>query len=82
VSAVLLGLQREDVASLDIPLGTLYLMEPVSFPPICTWGGVAEWLTGFFLRNQMVSTSKCIYKHDDKTEWLDYLENFKLKNDK
>jgi hypothetical protein len=34
VSAVLLGLQREDVASLDIPLGTLYLLEPVSFPLI------------------------------------------------
>jgi hypothetical protein len=23
-----------------------------------------------------------VYKYNDKTEWFDYLENFKLKNDK
>lgn len=26
--AYFLGLQREDVASLDVPLGTLYMLEP------------------------------------------------------
>ena len=28
--AYFLGLQREDVACLDVPLGTLYMLEPVS----------------------------------------------------
>ena len=28
------GLKREDVANLDVPLGTLYMLEPVSTPPI------------------------------------------------
>lgn len=30
--AYFLGLRREDVACLDVPLGTLYMLEPVCFP--------------------------------------------------
>lgn len=32
--AYFLGLNRDDVASLDVPLGTLYMLEPASFPKL------------------------------------------------
>jgi len=52
--AYFLGLRREDVACLDVPLGTLYMLEPVSTFPSCGRLTDNEWN-----RNLTAWTSKC-----------------------
>ena len=75
--AYFLGLRREDVACLDVPLGTLYMLEPVCFSapfPIVA-------LVALTLPKKPYGVEFKVYRYNDKTEWFDYLENFRLKNE-
>ena len=54
--AYFLGLDRDDVACLDVPLGMLYVLEPVSVPPALKSDG--KILTLWYYRNHMVSASR------------------------
>jgi len=74
--AYFMGLKREDVADLDVPLGMLYMLEPVS-PPWGPPGTFPRPLTHFDIQKPYGVDFKA-YRYNHNTEWFDHVPDWQM----
>ena len=67
------GLNRADVADLDVPLGMLYMLEPVSLP----WSGINPQADNRFQKPYGVEFKAYHYNH--VSEWFDHVPDYQLR---
>lgn len=67
------GLKREDVADLDVPLGTLYMLEPVRVRTLFHHAGLTP------PRQKPYGVDFKAYRYNARTEWFDYIPDHQLR---
>lgn len=67
------GLKREEVADLDVPLGTLYMLEPVSIILLGPLFNTDSW------HQKPYGVDFKAYQYNRQTDWFDFVPQFRLR---
>ena len=68
------GLKREDVADLDVPLGMLYMLEPVSLPLL-----IPSSDHGLTKDKKPYGVEFKAYRYNPETDWFDLVPDYQLR---